>query len=66
MSTHIKSVTLNGIVRIHRVRHARQTAHPVRSIEHPVHCMEHPVQRKYPHGVRPTKGRVHQTLCRAH
>ena len=42
MSRHIKSVTLNGIVCIHRVRH---TVHPVRCIEHPVLRIEHPVHR---------------------
>ena len=38
MARHIKSVTLNGVLCIHHVRH----------LEHTVHCMEHPVHRKYP------------------
>ena len=41
----IKSVTLNGIVCINRVRRIK---HPVHRIEHPVCQMEHRVHRKYP------------------
>ena len=48
MPRHIKSVTLNGIVCIHSVRHVRRTAHPVPRIGHTVNRMEHLIHCQYP------------------
>ena len=45
MSRHIKSVTLNRIVCVHRLHGIE---HLLSCIEHFLRCMEHPVHRKYP------------------
>ena len=47
MSRHIKSVTLNGIVCIHRVHRASRTKHPVHRLEQLVHSIEYHVHRNY-------------------